>query len=63
MSGSKQPKIRGGGQAETAQVVPLRESRGDPPDARLVEFVRLLARQAARDYHEQTRRDAEHPGN
>jgi hypothetical protein len=47
---------------QDSQAVPGELGRSDPPDTRLVEMVRLLARQAARDYHEQSRRDAEHPG-
>ena len=31
----------------------LAPQRGDAPDPRLIEFVRLLARQAARRWHEQ----------
>lgn len=36
-------------------VVPLR-GKGLTPDPRMIELVRLLARQAARDYHAESRR-------
>lgn len=39
----------------SSPIVPLR-AKDPTPDPRLVELVRLLARQAARDYHAQSRR-------
>ena len=47
---------------EPAQIVALRAQNSVVADTRMIAFIRLLARQAARDYHEQTRRDAEHRG-
>jgi hypothetical protein len=43
-----------------AQVVALGAQNSVSADTRMIAFIRLVARQAARDYHEQTRRDAEH---
>ena len=45
-----------------AQIVALGTQNGVSADPRMIAFVRLLARQAARDYHDQSRRDAEHRG-
>ena len=61
MSGSRRPLTSPGEEAEPTQVVALDRARGGSPDARLLAFVRLLARQVARDYHAQARREAEPP--
>ena len=62
MPGISSQKTTARSPREASTAVPRELDSSDPPDTRLVELVRLLARQAARDYHEQSRRDAEHPG-
>jgi len=48
-------------ESETSATGALRLAKGanGPSDPRLVELVKMLARQAARDYVEEVRRDAE----
>ncbi len=46
-------------ETSTTGVLRLAKSANAPSDPRLIELVKMLARQAARDYVEEARRDAE----
>jgi hypothetical protein len=47
---------------EPAQIIALGTKNDVAADPRMIAFVRLLARQAARDYHDENRRDGEPRG-
>jgi ABC-type molybdate transport system substrate-binding protein len=55
--------INDGKAHESAAVIPIAEPTDAGRDPRLIQFIKLLARQAARDYFEQSRREADQRSN